>query len=46
MQVRTKEREFPSVGSMVHFHLDNSLPIISKDFELQLRRPVTRQPYL
>nr|CAB3266052.1 SHC-transforming protein 1 [Phallusia mammillata] len=41
--VRTKDRQFDSVGHLISFHRDNNLPIVSSGSVLLLRQPVTRQ---
>ncbi|CAH1796691.1 unnamed protein product [Owenia fusiformis] len=38
--VRTKDRTFDSVSHLVCYHMDNNLPIMSQDTELQLRNPI------
>ena len=40
--VRTKDRAFDSVGHLIRYHRDNSLPIISAESALRLNTPVPR----
>jgi len=40
--VRTKDRAFDSVGHLIRYHRDNSLPIISAESALRLKTPVPR----
>ena len=40
--IRTKDRTFESVKHLVEFHCDNSLPIVSADSEVYLRRPAEK----
>ena len=40
LQVRTKDREFPSVQELVEYHVKNSLPIISSGSQVTITHPV------
>ena len=39
-QVRTKDKEFDSVGHLIRYHSDNCLPIISSESMVLLQNPV------
>ena len=40
--VRTKDRVFESICHLIQYHQDNNIPIISKDNELLLERPICK----
>ncbi|XP_049755571.1 SHC-transforming protein 4 isoform X1 [Elephas maximus indicus] len=41
-KVRTKDHIFDSVGHLIRYHMDNSLPIISSGSEVSLKQPVRK----
>ncbi|XP_023579811.1 SHC-transforming protein 4 [Octodon degus] len=41
-KVRTKDHVFDSVGHLIKYHMDNSLPIISSGSEVTLKQPVRK----
>ncbi|XP_064421962.1 SHC-transforming protein 4 isoform X1 [Latimeria chalumnae] len=40
--VRTKDYIFDSVGHLIHYHMDNQLPIISSGSELRLKQSINQ----
>ncbi|XP_059570635.1 SHC-transforming protein 4 isoform X2 [Alligator mississippiensis] len=42
-KVRTKDRVFDSVGHLIHYHMENNLPIISSGSEVCLKQPVRKE---
>ena len=44
--VRTKDRVFESISHLINYHWTNSLPIISSDSALLLRKPLIRTTVL
>ncbi|KAM6180800.1 SHC-transforming protein 4 [Erethizon dorsatum] len=42
-KVRTKDHVFDSVGHLIRYHMDNSLPIISSGSEVTLKQPVRKE---
>lgn len=41
-KVRTKDRVFDNICHLIQYHQDNNIPIISKDNELLLERPISK----
>jgi hypothetical protein len=41
-KVRTKDHVFDSVGHLIRYHMDNSLPIVSSGSEVSLKQPVRK----
>ncbi|KAM4602959.1 SHC-transforming protein 1-like [Polymixia lowei] len=42
-QVRTRDQVFLSVSHLVHFHMENQMPIVSGSSELCLRQPILQR---
>lgn len=42
--VRTRDRTFTSVSHLVHYHLENGIPIVSQESELVLKNPIVHAP--